>query len=84
MQIGVETLNFWVEKLGRELKLMMMYGMAAVGARIRRGCMLRHVSVEISEDGDWKDESWERNLESVGYRGTRPSIWAMQVRVGLR
>ncbi|KAG0584646.1 hypothetical protein KC19_3G225500 [Ceratodon purpureus] len=50
----------------------------AVGARIRRGCMLRHVSVELSEDGDWTDESWERNLVSVGYHGTRPSIWAMQ------
>ena len=46
--------------------------------------MLRHVSVELSEDGDWTDESWERNLVSVGYHGTRPSIWAMQVRVGLR
>jgi hypothetical protein len=57
--------------------------MAAVGARIRRGCLLRHVSVELSEDGDWRDESWERNLVSVGYQGTRHSIWALQVRVQL-
>lgn len=59
-----------------ELHLTMMVAMAAVGARIRRGCMFRHVSVE---DGDWKDDSWERNLVSVGYQGTRPSVWAMQV-----
>jgi len=40
--------------------------------------MFRHVSVDLSEDGDWKDDSWERNLVSVGYQGTRPSVWAMQ------
>lgn len=34
--------------------------------------------MELSEDGDWRDESWERNLVSVGYQGTRPSIWALQ------
>lgn len=50
----------------------------AVGARIRRGCVFRHVSVDLSEDGDWEDESWERNLVSVGFQGTRPSVWAMQ------
>lgn len=57
----------------------MMFAMAAVGAKIRSGCMFRHVSV----DGDWKDDSWERNLVSVGYQGTRPSVWAMQVRIPL-
>nr|PNR28380.1 hypothetical protein PHYPA_028972 [Physcomitrium patens] len=50
----------------------------AVGARIRRGCMFRHVSVDLSDDGDWKDESLERKLVSVGYQGIRPSVWAMQ------
>ena len=79
VQIDVQTLTFWIEKVRRNLQLTKNYAMTAVGARIRRGCMFRHVSVELSEDGDWKDESWERNLVSLGYQGIRSSIWAMQV-----
>lgn len=47
-----------------ELYFMMMVVMVVVGVRIWRGCMFWYVLVE---DGDWKDDLWERNFVSVGY-----------------
>ena len=57
---------------------------AAIGARLAPGCVLRHVSAELSSADDWRDEGWGEKLQRLGYRGDRPSLWIMQVRGGLR
>lgn len=56
------------------------YDTAAVGAKVPTSCSFRHVSVLLAEDGDWKDNGWAGKLARCGYRGDRPSVWAMQVR----
>jgi len=54
------------------------YELAAVGAKVPTSCSFRHIPVLLAEDGDWKDDGWAGKLVMSGYRGDRPSVWAMQ------
>ncbi|KAJ7565086.1 hypothetical protein O6H91_02G047300 [Diphasiastrum complanatum] len=55
----------------------------AAGARVPKGCFLQHVSAVLTNGAHLEDEGWTEKLESLGYRGDRPSIWLMQGLEGL-
>lgn len=52
---------------------------AEAGVGMPPGTLLRHVSADICEGEDWRDEGWGEKLVRMGYRGDRPSIWVLQV-----
>jgi hypothetical protein len=39
-------------------------------------CLLQHISAEVGEG----EGGWGEKLVKMGFRGDRPSVWAMQVR----
>jgi hypothetical protein len=39
-------------------------------------CLLQHISAEVGEGKG----GWGEKLVKMGFRGDRPSVWAMQVR----
>eukprot|EP00897_Mesotaenium_endlicherianum_P007097 jgi/Mesen1/6415/ME000329S05579 len=55
----------------------------AAGARVAKGCVLRHVSADLATGDDWRDEGWGEKLVRMGYRGDRSSVWALQGVEGL-
>jgi hypothetical protein len=42
-------------------------------------CLLQHISAEVGEG----EGGWGEKLVKMGFRGDRPSVWAMQVREAL-
>eukprot|EP00850_Spirogloea_muscicola_P025119 SM002227S07081 [mRNA] locus=s2227:34:1841:+ [translate_table: standard] len=57
-----------------------LQGMAAT---VPAGCLVRHVSTELVEAEDWRDEGWGEKLVRLGYQATQPSAWALQGLDGL-
>eukprot|EP00850_Spirogloea_muscicola_P018400 SM000168S02599 [mRNA] locus=s168:150699:152781:+ [translate_table: standard] len=52
-------------------------------ATVPAGCLVRHVSAELVEAEDWRDEGWGEKLVRLGYQATQPSAWALQGLDGL-
>jgi O-methyltransferase involved in polyketide biosynthesis len=48
----------------------------AAGAKVPRMCLFQHISAEVGEG----EGGWGEKLVKMGFRGDRPSVWAMQVR----
>ena len=52
-------------------------------ARVPRGCLLCRVGVEVAPlhgGGDGEGEAFSTELLKIGFRGDRPSAWALQAR----
>ncbi|KAH9544727.1 hypothetical protein CY35_12G009900 [Sphagnum magellanicum] len=46
----------------------------AAGAKVPRMCLFQHISAEVGEG----EGGWGEKLVKMGFRGDRPSVWAMQ------
>ncbi len=66
----------WSEQWWYLLPVIFAYYFAAVGAKVPRMCLLQHISAEVGEG----EGGWGEKLVKMGFRGDRPSVWAMQVR----